>query len=205
MTFMVVDTDSYDILIGLDLLVKIGAIVDIEQGLIQVRHGPGTDVEVLPLTMVNLIQRSDSRTDGRDGDGTQEHTPGNPDAEDGSSLLFRHGTNERRVVQESKSNSDSNESSDEGTQSVGPNEGVSKFGDTKFEDLVKNEGPQQILQLTMQNKANDFMREELTDADDYADWIQWVADEEQHKQGLSQAADAGEESVLLQISADGDR
>jgi hypothetical protein len=34
MTFMVVDTDSYDVLLGLDLLIKIGAIVDIEQGLI---------------------------------------------------------------------------------------------------------------------------------------------------------------------------
>jgi hypothetical protein len=32
-----VDTDSYDILLGLDLLIKIGAIVDVEQGLIQVR------------------------------------------------------------------------------------------------------------------------------------------------------------------------
>jgi len=62
MTFMVVDTDSYDVLLGLDLLIKIGAIVDVEQGLIQVRKGPGDDVEVLPLTMVNLMQRSDSTT-----------------------------------------------------------------------------------------------------------------------------------------------
>jgi predicted aspartyl protease len=30
MTFMVVDTDSYDVLLGLDLLIKIGAIVDVE-------------------------------------------------------------------------------------------------------------------------------------------------------------------------------
>jgi predicted aspartyl protease len=30
MTFMIVDTDSYDILLGLDMLIKIGAIVDIE-------------------------------------------------------------------------------------------------------------------------------------------------------------------------------
>jgi len=30
MTFMVVDTDSYDVLLGLDLLIKIGAIVDIK-------------------------------------------------------------------------------------------------------------------------------------------------------------------------------
>ncbi len=68
MTFMVVDTDSYDVLLGLDLLIKIGAIVDVEQGLIQVRRGPGTDVEVLPLTMVNLIQRSDSEIDICDND-----------------------------------------------------------------------------------------------------------------------------------------
>ncbi len=56
MTFMVVDTDSYDVLLGLDFLIKVGAIVDVERGLIQVRHGPGADVEVLPLTMVNMLQ-----------------------------------------------------------------------------------------------------------------------------------------------------
>ncbi len=56
MTFMVVDTDSYDVLLGLDLLIKIGAIVDVEQGLIQIRRGPGTNVEILPLTMVNLMR-----------------------------------------------------------------------------------------------------------------------------------------------------
>jgi hypothetical protein len=55
MTFMVVDTDSYDVLLGLDLLIKIGTIVDVERGLIQMRHEPGTKVEVLPLTMVNML------------------------------------------------------------------------------------------------------------------------------------------------------
>jgi hypothetical protein len=30
MTYMVVDTDSYDILLDLDFLIKIGAIVDVE-------------------------------------------------------------------------------------------------------------------------------------------------------------------------------
>ncbi len=62
MTFMVVDTDSYDVLLGLDLLIKIGAIVDVERGLIQVRHGPGTNVEVLPLTVVNMLQKMNSET-----------------------------------------------------------------------------------------------------------------------------------------------
>jgi len=57
MTFMVVDMDGYDVLLGLDFLMKIGAVVDVERGLIQVRHGPGTNVEVLPLTVVNLLQR----------------------------------------------------------------------------------------------------------------------------------------------------
>jgi predicted aspartyl protease len=55
MTFMVVDTDSYDVLLGLDFLMKIGAIVDVERGLIQVRNGPRANVEVLPLTMVNML------------------------------------------------------------------------------------------------------------------------------------------------------
>jgi hypothetical protein len=56
MTFMIVDTNSYDMLLGLDFLIKIGAIVDVERGLIQVRHGPGSNVEVLPLTVVNMLQ-----------------------------------------------------------------------------------------------------------------------------------------------------
>jgi hypothetical protein len=55
MTFMVVDTDSYEVQLGLDFLMKIGAIMDVERGLIQVRRGPGTNVEVLPLTVVNLL------------------------------------------------------------------------------------------------------------------------------------------------------
>ncbi|CAK9199085.1 unnamed protein product [Sphagnum troendelagicum] len=32
----------------------------IDEGLIQVKRGPGADMEVLSLTMVNLMQRSDS-------------------------------------------------------------------------------------------------------------------------------------------------
>jgi len=70
-------------------------------------------VEVLPLTMVNLVQRSDSRTDGHDGDDTRKRIPGNPEAEDGSPLSYKHGTNERRMVQESDSDSDSRKSSNE--------------------------------------------------------------------------------------------
>jgi hypothetical protein len=34
MIFVVVDIDNYDVLLRLDFLIKIGAIVDVEQGLI---------------------------------------------------------------------------------------------------------------------------------------------------------------------------
>jgi predicted aspartyl protease len=132
MTFMVVDTDSYDVLLGLDLLIKIGAIVDVEQGLIQVRRGPGTDVEVLPLTMVNLMQRSDSKIDVRNDDGTLKCATGKSDAVDESSSWYAHGTSKRMIAQESKSDFDSNEDSDEGTQPVGPVESEYEFGDTEL-------------------------------------------------------------------------
>ncbi len=84
---MVVDTDSYDILLGLDLLIKIGAIMDVEQGLIQVRRGPGADVEVLPLTMVNLMQRSDSTIGDSNNDCAGKHTSGGSEAMDGAYYL----------------------------------------------------------------------------------------------------------------------
>jgi predicted aspartyl protease len=80
MTFMVVDTDSYDVLLGLDLLIKIGAIFDVEQGLIQVRRDPGSDVEALPLTMVNMLQRSNSETMIQDDADALKHTLGNLNA-----------------------------------------------------------------------------------------------------------------------------
>ncbi len=52
---------------------------------------------------------------------------------------------------------------------MGAIEEESKFGNTVLEALMLTEGPQQILQLTLQDKAADFMKEEVTDDDDYAD------------------------------------
>ncbi len=54
---------------------------------------------------------------------------------------------------------------------MGPVDGESEFGDTELEDLVMLEGPQQFLQLTLEKQAGDFMKEEITDADNYANWI----------------------------------
>jgi hypothetical protein len=166
MTFMVVDTDSYDVLLGLDLLIKIGAIMDVEQGLIQVKRGPGNDVEVLPLTMVNLVQRSDLENNihGKcmsTGSRTEEE-----------SLYWNVlGANPRMAMQESESEADSGDDPDEGSQSEVPVEEESEFEDTMLDNLIRSEGPQQILQFTLQSQTNDLMREDIADADDYADWI----------------------------------
>jgi hypothetical protein len=194
MTFMVVDTDSYDILLGLDLLIKIGAIVDVEQVLIQVRRGPGTDVEILPLSVVNLLQRSDKITDGHNSDAVRESRPENSD---GIMQVSKQGTGDQGKVEELESDSDSSEDFDELDQSINPDASASEFEDTEFEELIKEEGPQQILQLTMQSKEEELIKEELADEDDYADWIQWAADEERRMQSVSEAAIAAEESVLL--------
>ncbi len=199
MTFMVVDTDSYDVLLGLDLLIKIGAIVDVEQRLIQVRRGPRSDVEVLPLTVVNMLQRSNSETMIRDDADALKHAPGNLNAVIRQLSMYEHGTNGRMDTQESDSNSDTNEDCDEGIQLVGLVHDEFEFGNTEFEDLVLSEGPQQILQLTLQKQTDDLMKEEITDADNYADWIRWVTDEEQGRRAISRATNGAEVSVLLQV------
>ncbi|CAM6020533.1 unnamed protein product [Sphagnum balticum] len=61
MVFLVVDTDTYDLLLGLDFLVKIGAVVDVEKGTIHVRHGPGANVEMIPLNVVNIVQHGETQ------------------------------------------------------------------------------------------------------------------------------------------------
>jgi hypothetical protein len=56
MVFMVVYTNNCDVLLRLHFLIKIGIIVDIERGLIYVRQGLGSNVQVLPFNMVNMLK-----------------------------------------------------------------------------------------------------------------------------------------------------
>jgi len=44
------------------------------------------------------------------------------------------------------------------------------------------------------------MREEITDIDDYADWIQWVSDAEKGRQASMEVARCAEVPALLQIN-----
>jgi len=74
----------------------------------------------------------------------------------------------------------------------------SEFGNTELEELVLKEGPQQILQLTLQDRVDDFMREEISESDDYADWIQWESDAEKGKSINRESALCAEVPALLQ-------
>ncbi|CAM6079655.1 unnamed protein product [Sphagnum tenellum] len=201
MTFMVVDIDSYDVLLRLDLLIKIGAIVDVERGLIQVRHGPGTKVEVLPLTMVNMLQKTNSETMVQEVTTAMAntHRDGKLDAIVKQPSLCEHSATRETNACLKDSDSDTDNDRVGGLQLEELITDESEFENTDLEDLVLLEGPQQMLQLTLQEQADDFMKEEITDADEYADWITWVSDAEQEKQALPRAANCAEVPVLLQV------
>jgi len=51
----VLDTDGYNLLMGLDRLMKIGDVVDVEKGFIQIRNNPRLDVQVLLPNTINVI------------------------------------------------------------------------------------------------------------------------------------------------------
>ncbi len=61
MVFLVVDIDTYDLLLGLDFLMKIGAMVDVEKNIIQVRHGPRVNVKMFPLNVVNIVHHGETQ------------------------------------------------------------------------------------------------------------------------------------------------
>jgi predicted aspartyl protease len=55
MVFLVVETNNYDRLLRLNFLMKIGVVVDVEKGVIQIRNGPGVAIEMLPFNVVNML------------------------------------------------------------------------------------------------------------------------------------------------------
>jgi hypothetical protein len=55
MVFLVVDTDIYDLLLGLYFFMKLETIMNVEKIVIQICNGLEMEVEVLPLNMVNML------------------------------------------------------------------------------------------------------------------------------------------------------
>jgi hypothetical protein len=70
--------------------------------------------------------------------------------------------------------------------------------DAEFEELVSSEGPQEMLRLMLQEQADVIMTEEITDGDDYADWIRWVSDAEESRQTMHRSTHDVPVPLLLQ-------
>ncbi len=68
MTFIIVDTNNYDLLLDLDFLIKIGVVVDVEKWIIQIRQGRGKNVQILSLNMVNMLQLVTNKNYDDDGE-----------------------------------------------------------------------------------------------------------------------------------------
>jgi predicted aspartyl protease len=180
MTFMVVDTGSYDVLLGLDFLMKIGAIVDVERGLIQMRHGPGANVEVLPLTVVNLLQRVESASMVPESTSFWQRSSM---SENSGWVAAQECTitpkEDAAISSNSNAGTEGSEHGEVLADLMKQCESEDEFGEDEMAKLIEAEGPLEILQLMLQEQADDFMSEEITEGDDYADWIRWVADAEQ--------------------------
>ncbi len=198
MTFMVVDTDGYDVLLGLDFLMKIGAVVDVERGLIQVRHGPRTNVEVLPLTVVNLLQRMNTGTMVQETSTTWKDARANQDG-DAIPDQDREAVNDGDDASTSDSDDDSDTSEyyDSESNRLKQIDSKDEFVDAEFEELVSSKGPQEMLRLMLQEQANEIMTEEIADGDDYADWIKWVSDEEKSRQTVHESTHDVPNPLLL--------
>jgi len=199
MTFMIINTDGYDVLLGLDFLMKIGAVVNVEQGLIQVRHGLGTNVEVLPLTVVNLLQRMSAGTMVRETSTTWKDAR----AHQGGCAVpnqDREAVNEEDNTSTSDSDDDSDTSEyyDSESHQIEQIDSEDEFVDTEFEELISSEGPQEMLRLMLQEQADGIMTKEITDGDDYANWIRWVFDAEKSRQIIHESTHDAPVPLLLQ-------
>jgi len=132
--------------------------------------------------MVNLLQRVNSESQIQDTLSIRKRTHNDGDANwtsdhDHAIMTKKDGSST------STSDEDTNDSerSDPESNQLQQIDCENEFGDTELEELVESEGPQEILQLIIQEQANDIMKEEVTDSDDYADWNQWVSDAEQSR------------------------
>ncbi len=55
MVFLMVDINDYNLLLGLDFLMTIKRVIDVEKGVIQVHNRPCMEVEILFLNLVNML------------------------------------------------------------------------------------------------------------------------------------------------------
>jgi hypothetical protein len=112
--------------------------------------------------------------------------------------LGNSNVDKQENVSESVFDTDTDDDSEESLQPEEQIDEASEFGNTEFEELVLQEGPEQILQLTLQDQTDEFMKEEISESDDYGDWIQWVSDAEERRTCSRQSAVCAKLFAVLQ-------
>ncbi|CAM6065311.1 unnamed protein product [Sphagnum tenellum] len=153
------------------------------------------NVEILPLTTVNLLQNVPSGTLEQEAtDRTKEVACGSLETDGGRTSL-----SDSEGASDTVSDTDTETDSTFEPQLVDVLDEAIEFGNTEFEELVLKEGPEQILQLTLQDQTDQFMREEISDSDDCADWIQWVSDAEERKTGNRESTMCEKAPVLMKM------
>jgi len=183
MVLLVVDTNTYDLLLGLDFLIKIGVVVDVEKGTIQVRHGLGANVEMFPLNVINIVQH-----------GETQHTYFVGPIKNLNKMfqqlkvedLLKKGLSWKGGCSSVSNHPNDEESFDDNTTEFGSetNEEDAQFSltmqenDVASEDDLKDQGlnhflqkesANQIMNLILQNRHCRLLDEYIIEGDDYAD------------------------------------
>ncbi len=84
-------------------------------------------------------------------------------------------------VSDSDDESDDGEYYDSKSNRLEQIDSKDEFVDAEFEELVSSKGPQEMLRLMLQEQADGIMTKEISDGDDYADWIRWASDAEENR------------------------
>jgi len=99
---------------------------------------------------------------------------------------------------DSDDNTDSNEYYDSESYQLKQIHCEDEFKDADLEELVNSERSQEMMRPMLQEQGDEFMAEEVTDLDDYADWIRWASDVEQSRQVVHESIQDLPIPLLLQ-------
>ncbi len=179
MVFLVVDIDSYDFL-KLDFLMKIGSMVDVEKGVIQVRNGLGMVVEVLPLNVVNMLQRIGETTKAsvemmnnnfNNIQLEEKFLEGGKIIPIQSIHLGFEDCNDDSMTKEGLCESKEEEGCNHLWVLPMDNIQYEQLSDHGMNQLVDGKVPMQMLNLVLQEQQQKLLEGQYTKDDDYADWI----------------------------------
>ncbi|CAN5955450.1 unnamed protein product [Sphagnum jensenii] len=152
--------------------------------------------------MVNLLQRINSKTLMQESTIIWQNTSTSDDSDwmpdQDRTIMTKE---DAASTSDSDAGTDGSEHCDSVSNQLKQIDYEDEFGDAELEELVRSEGPQEILQLILQEQVDGFMNAEVTDADDYADWMRWVSDAEQSRRAMCECTPDAAVTLLLQQPA----